>query len=290
MVVVTYPEHWNVEKKAQHYNFHPSHYKFKDAAEIIVWSSRAHRKRKTKKKDFNLLKVQSISWWVAFTFLIGSLGWVSNGAFAFHEPFSTSKNTDAVKYSALVAGTFFLIGGWAMYLEAINTDHDMDFAQQIIRREELRLEGLVGESKWKWWGMKTYKDIGFTASFMMFIGVSIYQIPVTLGVFLPDNVYLQDTLNWLPQTLGSILFVIASYLFMLEEQRGYFRPHFTSIGWNVGFFSLVGSIGFLLIAVAGFFVPYTSTDYEKYVVNLSTYWSAIAFTVGSAFQYYEAVV
>ena len=48
------------------------------------------------------------------------------------------------------------------------------------------------------------------------------------------------------QVLGSCCFITAAILFMLETQHSWWRIKPLDLGWNVGFWNLVGGLGFWL--------------------------------------------
>ena len=48
------------------------------------------------------------------------------------------------------------------------------------------------------------------------------------------------------QVLGSCCFIAASLLFMLETQPNWWRIQVLNLGWQVGFWNLIGGLGFWL--------------------------------------------
>jgi hypothetical protein len=95
----------------------------------------------------------------------------------------------------------------------------------------------------------------------------------------------EDVFCWTPQVLGGLGFIIASVLLCLEVQRAWWRPALASLGWHVGFWNLVGALGFALSGAFG----YDSASWSEFQCALSTFWGGWAFLIGSAVQLWEAV-
>ena len=74
-------------------------------------------------------------------------------------------------------------------------------------------------------------------------------------------------------------------LFMLETQRRWWKPAFDTLGWYVGFWNLVGGIGFTLCPCFGV----DTHSWAQYQASLSTFWGSWAFLIGSLFQLYESL-
>lgn len=90
---------------------------------------------------------------------------------------------------------------------------------------------------------------------------------------------------WLAYLIGGILFVTASLLYMLEVQPKWYKPAPKRIGWWIGTWNLVGSVGWTLSASFG----YCSASWCEYQSDLSLLWASIAFLIGSALLWYEAM-
>jgi hypothetical protein len=112
-----------------------------------------------------------------------------------------------------------------------------------------------------------------------------------------NNTALVDGIYWTPQVIGGSGFIIARYvnfrlpvnqsvLFMLETQPAWYviRP-FHSLGWHVGFWNLIGALGFTLCGAFG----YSSQSWAQYQSALSTFWGSWAFLIGSIAQWVEAL-
>ncbi|KAI3396574.1 hypothetical protein diail_12023 [Diaporthe ilicicola] len=115
--------------------------------------------------------------------------------------------------------------------------------------------------KWTWWPswyeLRThyFRDIGFLACLSQMIGATVFWIsgftglPQVLGVL---AVPAENGIYWLPQVVGGTGFIVSSWLFMLETQPDWHTPALTTLGWHIGFWNLIGALGFTLCGALGF--------------------------------------
>jgi hypothetical protein len=73
---------------------------------------------------------------------------------------------------------------------------------------------------------------------------------------------------------------------MLETQPKWYIPEPRLLGWHIGFWNLIGSIGFMLCGALGF-AP--DNDAAVYASTLATFIGSWAFLVGSVIQWYESL-
>lgn len=58
--------------------------------------------------------------------------------------------------------------------------------------------------------------------------------------------------NITSQVVGGTGFIISSWLFMLETQPNWHTPSPKTLGWHIGFWNLIGALGFTLCGALGF--------------------------------------
>ena len=63
---------------------------------------------------------------------------------------------------------------------------------------------------------------------------------------------------------------------MLEVQEWWYLPNMRSLGWHIGFWNLVGAIGFTLCGALGYGVNHPGVEYAS---TLSTFVGSWAFLV-----------
>ncbi|OIW28550.1 hypothetical protein CONLIGDRAFT_385561 [Coniochaeta ligniaria NRRL 30616] len=138
---------------------------------------------------------------------------------------------------------------------------------------------------WSWWPswyeLRThyFREIGFLACFSQIIGATIFWISGIVGV--PSilgglSTPAENGIYWVPQVIGGSGFIISSFLFMLETQEKWYRPALGVLGWHIGFWNLVGGIGFCLCGALGFGAANPAVEYAS---TLATFIGSWAFLV-----------
>ncbi|KAJ9620455.1 hypothetical protein H2203_007661 [Taxawa tesnikishii (nom. ined.)] len=150
------------------------------------------------------------------------------------------------------------------------------------------------EKSWQWlpsmYDLKTHyiHELGFLAcSFQMF-GATVFWISgftALPGINNNMSQGLLDGIYWVPQVVGGCGFVISGALFMIETQKHWWQPAFGVLGWHIGFWNLIGGIGFTLSPCFGF----DTNHWAQYQAGCSTFWASWAFLIGSVIQWYESL-
>ncbi|CAK7269889.1 hypothetical protein SEPCBS119000_003801 [Sporothrix epigloea] len=150
--------------------------------------------------------------------------------------------------------------------------------------------------KWVWWPSWSElctvyaREMGFWANVIQLFGATIFWISGFTG--LPPIANRLSTAGtngayWTPQVIGGCGFIISSLLFMLETQRKWYLPAPGLLGWHIGFWNLVGALGFTLCGALGFGAATSSA--VSYASCMSTFVGSWAFLIGSVIQWYESL-
>lgn len=111
-------------------------------------------------------------------------------------------------------------------------------------------------TEWRWWpswsALRTFHvyEIGFLACSIQLLGATLYAICGTVdlpGVFSQLAHWQAEGAFWVPQVVASVCFLTAAVFFTLETQEKWWRPEPTVIGWWIGIWAGVGSVGFLSV-------------------------------------------
>lgn len=149
-------------------------------------------------------------------------------------------------------------------------------------------------TSWVWFptkqDLKTHyiHELGFLACCAQMIGATIFWIsgftalPGILNRLSPG---LEAGIFWTPQVVGGSGFIISGLFFMLETQEKWFLPAYSTLGWHIGFWNMIGGIGFTLCPAFG----YDTASWAVYQSSLSTFWASWAFLIGSLIQLYESL-
>ncbi|KAL0484346.1 hypothetical protein AKO1_005014 [Acrasis kona] len=289
---------------------HPTHTHFQHGTHEnlkLEWSARDHRKGRQNirihlaekpkvpfyKRVYDRLPAAkhyiqplNISWWVAMFFTVGSIVWVVNGFFVFLPYVNSSiyaNYLQAALWTAFAGGTLFEVGATLSLIESLHSQKEkVEFDFKPKKRRIYRLYRLK----------LNLRDLGTIANIVQFFAASIFWISTIAGV-VPGVV--EDPLGglaiglfWTEQVVGGAGFVIASLLLMYETQKKWWMIlNLKSIGWHVGFWNLIGAIGFLLSGALGYSsgINY-ATGYQS---GCSTFWGSWAFLIGSVIQLWECI-
>lgn len=147
---------------------------------------------------------------------------------------------------------------------------------------------------WVWWPsneeLRTHyiHSLGFLACLSQLIGASIFWISgltALPGIYDRMSRPITIIFYWTAQVLGGSGFIISGTLFMLETQSKWWKPAFKTLGWWIGFWNLIGGIGFTMCPAFG----YDQESWAQYQACLSTFWGSWAFLIGSVIQWYESL-
>jgi len=273
----------------------------------VHWNSRGHRKgRHPEVEKGSGLKapnrwyltctrrdLTNLSWWVGQIFIAGSIVWVVNGVYAVWPVLHTTSNTFSLQLAvtAMIGGTLFEIGGILLVIEAMSPEEKVELGYEMhvtSKGADLTQQQRKRRHHWRVELGKQFRELGFLGSFLLLISATIYWIACYTAVpsILPATS--SDTLMiwayWFPQVLGGAGFVASSLCYMLEEQENWWLLAPRKLGWQVGFWNLIGSLGFLLCGAFGIVEQAgVGNGWATYQSPVSTLWGSIGFLIGECY-------
>lgn len=131
-----------------------------------------------------------------------------------------------------------------------------------------------------WFGWRP-GNAGWLSSALQFVGTVLFNFN-TFDAMIPGlGWFQQDLLIWVPNVLGSILFLASGYLAWIEICHAHWAWEPDHISWWVGAINLLGCIAFMISAVLAF-VPPQAFAFDVVTVSLVfTLVGAIAFFLGA---------
>lgn len=172
----------------------------------------------------------------------------------------------------LVGGVFFSSGGYASVLLAINAPHR-------------RRDGTWARGPWRWWAREP-RNLDYLAAAVLFSGTLVFGVNLIdslLGHLTPTQ---EDRLVWNPDIIGCSLFLISGLLAMVDISGSWRRLRGEGLGWWIVFVNQVGSVLFMVAAVASF-VRADGDMIAVGIANWGTLTGALCFAVGGAMQFRE---
>jgi len=98
-------------------------------------------------------------------------------------------------------------------------------------------------------------DIGWLSCSTQFVGTLLFNFN-TFDAMMPGLSWLaQDLLVWIPNFVGSILFLVSGYLAFIEVGHAYWAWRPRDLSWCLTLVNLLGCIGFMISAVLAVVLP-----------------------------------
>jgi hypothetical protein len=251
----------------------------------------------------------NISWWVAQFFFWGSVVWTINGVLAVWPLPNSLLQNSLSGWTAFTGGLIFIFGGYTAFLEVINQGktiklgHSLSTHSKQESKDDCKqcfyLKPLTGNKEiqflrmkfkyifdnWKFFGSEI-SDWGWWLNTVQLFGALVFFTACIASIpgILSDNCFLQNSIYWMPQIVGAVFFIVASWMAMREVQLGIFNFPILKIGWQVGFWNLVGAAGFFLCGLFGLITNTAllrNSPINFWGASFSTLWGSVAFLLAS---------
>lgn len=252
-----------------------------------IWSSRHHRKDLLVNAAEILLQPsgglwrclwmpRQLNWWIGIIFAVGSLLFALASLLSLSPELAASWSLNSTQVNAVFfAGSIPFTS--AAYLQLY----------QAANASEISSEATLRPQRRAFFGWRP-REIGWLSCALQFVGTVLFNFN-TYDAMMPSlNWFQQDMLVWVPNIVGSILFLASGYLAFIETCHAYWAWRPSSLSWWVVFASLLGCVGFILAAVFAISLP----TQHALAVRLSivfTLAGSIGFLVGSLLMLPESV-
>jgi hypothetical protein len=212
------------------------------------------------------------------------VNWVSAGAFtvggslfALGAVVAQLGSGSAVSAGSIyfAGGIFFGTGAYASLLGAINGPRSVG------------ADGTLTAGRWRWWSYEPGR-IDWLATFVLFAGTLAFAVSLTDSFLEGLSTQGVNRLIWAPEVVGCALFLISGHLAMVEICHRW-RPCFRrrDLGWWIVAINQVGSILFMVSALAAFTRPETGSEINVDIANWGTMTGALCFAVGGVMQAFD---
>lgn len=260
------PEGWSVES-AHGFGPFTTWVRFRRPdGTTVLWQSRDRR------KGLDRPGVPSRTWWIAALFCVGSACFTV-GPMPWWESLVGSRWTGLTFF---VGSIFFTFASYLCFVEVANTPAAVDVDGAPRRHGPFRLVSWRPRSI-DWWstGVQLVGTIWFNA--MTFLALS-------------DSWSVQQTnrLVWAPDVIGSVCFLVASYLAWAEVCHSAGRLRFGDVSWWIVVLNLLGSVFFGLSAIGAFTSPSSGEVVGLRLDNGGTILGGICFFIASVLLVPEA--
>lgn len=226
---------------------------------VVRWESRRHRKHRQPASGSTWWAPGARGWWIAVLFAIGSALFAIGSVPGYTS--AVGARWDTVTY--FTGSLFFTAASFLAYREAVdaaprtqNPSHRRFFVFQPRRID--------------WW-----------VTGIQLIGTVYFN--VSTGVAMADNLSASAAHRhvWRPDAIGSVCFLVASFLCWFEVCHGWVAWRPASWSWWITLVNLLGSVAFGISAVAGYINPVTGQVHDSSGANTTTLIGAVCFLIGA---------
>jgi hypothetical protein len=228
----------------------------------LLWDARWHRKHAGRVQGGSTWWAPfAMAWWIGVLFAVGSICFAL-GSFP---PYATAVGSTPDNITFFVGSIFFTVASFLQYVEVVNTPTGLVDARRGGPRSLLRIE----HHRIDWWAA-AIQLLGT----LWFNRTTLSALLVGLGRSSTHHPI------WRPDALGSICFLVSSWLAWAEECHGPFAWRPSRISWWITALNLFGSVAFGVSAVASY-VTSSGQLLSLALTNLGTFVGALCFLAGS---------
>ncbi|MFI4874909.1 MAG: hypothetical protein ACIALR_06215 [Blastopirellula sp. JB062] len=249
-----------------------------------VWHARHHRKRLSPPETMTISRLPQLSlqalwlprrlnWWIGIIFAVGaalfalaslaSLWPQLAGALAL-----TGDEINAIYFAGSIPFTT------AAYLQLFQAANAGEFDRPVPLRTRLLA--------WR------PHDPGWLSCLLQFIGTVFFNFN-TFDAMRPGLTWVQqDLLIWIPNFVGSLLFLASGYLAFLEFCHAYWAWRPGNLSWWIVAINLLGCIGFMFSAIFAIALPGQPKAQAVTAATALTLQGAICFLLGALLMLPEA--
>jgi hypothetical protein len=171
-------------------------------------------------------------------------------------------------------GLFFNTGGYCSLLQAINSPRPGPDP------------GSLRADHWRWWSYEP-AQIGWLSTFLLFAGTLVFGVNLLDSFLQGLTVRQTNRLIWAPDIIGCVLFLASGHLAIVEVCHGRPRLLPRSLAWWIVAINQLGSVLFMVSALAAFTRPDTGSQVNVEVGDWGTFAGALCFSLGGVLQYFE---
>ena len=173
----------------------------------------------------------------------------------------------------LVGGVFFSTGGYTSVL-------------QIANEPSADSPDAKDEVAWRWWSHEP-RRLQWLSAVALFVGTLVFAINLVDSFIEGLSATAEDRLIWSPDMIGCALFLISGHLALVAIGGGRRFWRSRDLGWWIVGVNQIGSVLFMVSAVASFVRPETGDAVAVGVANWGTLTGALCFAIAGLMQEFE---
>lgn len=213
--------------------------------------------------------LRHLGWWIAILFMIGSALFAVGGVQATWPDAPALRWIDQglIGWVFFVGSLFFTSAAYSQWLEVLNNDVT-----------KLTQPNRPWPRRWRFIGWCPH-NLGYLAASVQLVGTVFFNFSTAAGLIAGLDWEDQDLLVWTPDVLGSICFLVASQLAVMEVSHRIWSFQPRSLSWWIAAINLLGSVLFMMSAAASFVEP-GSVMAAPWLANFGVFAGAVCFFLG----------
>ena len=222
---------------------------YKLAGRLIVWKAREQRKgllraaRALEHLPVPLWQTRRYNQAMGSTFALGAFLFVVGSMLALLPRLSSSlvALTNLIFFFGSIP---FTLAAYMQHFQAANTSRFAVDPSEHPTRAPIQFLGWLPH------------DLGWLSTLTQFLGTLAFNVSTLGAVKIANPWSLIDWVVWLPDMVGSVLFLVSAYLAFMEANHALWQWKPKELTWQIVFVNLVGCIAFMGAACTAY-VPAT---------------------------------
>ncbi|MEP2505950.1 MAG: hypothetical protein ABJH85_14520 [Paracoccaceae bacterium] len=212
---------------------------------------------------------------MAVGFAIGSMLFAVGAALSLFPAFSgdLSSTERDVNRIFFIGSLFFTLSAYLQVFQSANA------GEKLVSKNAPSLRSYLG---WR------PKDPGWLSSSAQFAGTILFNLN-TYDAFLGGGWLRQDVLIWVPDMLGSLLFLFSGYLAVVETCHDWWAWRPRTLAWWIVMVNFAGCVAFMASALLAFVPPSGASVNVIAVSTFFTLFGAMGFFLGALLAMYECI-
>lgn len=251
---------------------------FRPDGREVVWRSRRHRKgadlvtrrlqARLRRREHALLAPHRLGWWIGVLFMVGSACFAVASLLVVVDAIGGHESA-VVSFAGSI---FFTSAAYLQLLQVVNVERELELEPGAVHS---RLRPFAVETRRiDWW-----------ACAVQLVGTLLFNAS-TFAATLQGLGWRSAELSvWIPDAAGSVCFLVASYLAIVEVG---WRPRLRATEWWITQVNWGGSIAFGVSAVAAVVLPGSGQELDPGGAAAWTLLGALCFLVGGSLLLPEA--
>jgi hypothetical protein len=221
--------------------------------------------------------VGDLNWWIGLVFAVGSLLFIVGSAQTLWPGLAIAAVIDPAH--VFFAGSLpFTLAAYLQFYQAGNAS-DFPLAETVDTQSKT--------VRTKWLGCRA-SELGWWSCGLQLLGTLCFNFSTYQALHPGPNWFSEDIWVWLPNFVGSVLFLLSGYMAFAETCHGYWRFLPRNLSWWAVFWNFGGCISFMISAFLAVFVSGTDSVIRMQLSTWFTLLGAVGFFIGSILLLPEA--